>query len=146
MSEFVDIWKDKGAPPDLLKIIRTGHVIQFEELPPMSMPLKKFESKLSPEQSIKVKAEIEELVAKKAMRVLSYYEAVKDPGFYSKVFVVPTPNGKHVPRQDLPVLCSAHGAYGESSNIYLGIAICRWTDSQRGHSFDNVFGRSFGNC
>ena len=95
LSKFHKIWEQKGAPPSVQQIIKTGHRIQFEKSPPLTLPLKQYETFLSPTQSLIVEQEIKELVEKGALRVVSYSEAIKVPGLYSRVFVVPKPNGNH---------------------------------------------------
>ena len=95
LSEFSSVWEYFNAPPDLQKVIREGHKIQFESKPKLTMPLKQFQTKLSPVQTKVVKAEVDELVRKKAMRVVPWAEACKSLGHYSQIFAVPKPNGKY---------------------------------------------------
>ena len=95
LCQFSHTWEEKGAPPDLVNIIKCGHRINFKSRPGLTLPLKQFETRLSPQQADIVKSEVDELVMKKALRILPYSEAVKNPGYYSKIFVVPKPNGKH---------------------------------------------------
>ena len=95
LKNFSNVWEHFNAPPDIQRFIQTGHKIHFETKPALTLPSKEYETRLSTEQTRIVKQEVDELVMKKAMRVVSRQEAIKSLGHYSQVFVVPKPNGKH---------------------------------------------------
>ena len=95
LVQFAEEWKSSGADPDLFDLVQKGHKIKFKnDAPPLSLPLPEFETKLPPEQTCIVRKEIIDLVNKGALRRISYSQAVRNKGFYSKVFAVPKPNGK----------------------------------------------------
>lgn len=95
LSKFADIWRAKGACPSLVKTVQWGHTIQFESRPPLVPPSAQCETRLAKDQSIIVQKEIDDLVSKGALKIISRAEAKRVPGYYSKVFVVPKPDGKH---------------------------------------------------
>jgi hypothetical protein len=79
----------------LSDLIQNGHKIKFLNGPPvLSLPLPKFETKLPAEQMLVARKEVLELVQKGAIKQLSYTQAVRNPGYYSKIFSVSKPNGR----------------------------------------------------
>ena len=67
--------------------------MKFDTLPKLSQPRATFATSLPEEQMNVVRASVAEFVAKGAVRKLSKDEAKNSPGFYSKLFTVPKPNG-----------------------------------------------------
>ena len=87
LSFFGQVWRRYGASPEVLKTIEKGHKIEFEYgNPPLSVPNSEFETKLMEEDQKVVRDGIQELLQKETIRIVSIEEAIKVPGFYSKVF------------------------------------------------------------
>ena len=68
LKSFANVWEHFNAPPDIQKIIQSGHRIHFDSKPALTLPLRQYETKLSPEQMGIVHKEVDELVEKKALR------------------------------------------------------------------------------
>ena len=97
ISLFVDIWKEAGADPSLQHLVKFGHKIQFGEEgpPPCTLPLPKYETKLPATKIDIVRAEVQQLLLKGAVRKVSCKEAEDVLGHYSTIFTVPKQGGKH---------------------------------------------------
>ena len=94
LSLFTQAWKDAGADPALLELVRDGHKIVFEDgTPPCTIPSPEFETKLPEPKMVVIRNEITELLNKGAIREVSLKEAHKRPGHYSQIFAVPKPGG-----------------------------------------------------
>lgn len=91
LSKFVGVWEDLKASPQITNILKFGHKFKFDKLPPLSEPLPSHVTRLSPAVATVIRKEIKDLVAKKAMRKITYKYATEVPGFYSKLFVVKKP-------------------------------------------------------
>jgi len=99
LRRFWEKWERNGAAPWVVNVLRRGFKLMFwEQAPltttPISLPDR-------PSHSQVVQAETLSLLEKGAV------EVVKDPstpGFYSRLFVVPKPNGKWRPVIDLKAL------------------------------------------
>ena len=84
-------WQDFKASPEVVKLLKFGHKIQFEVQPRLSLPRASHDTKLSPLDMTTIKNEVFDLINKGAMRLVSDAEAKIVLGFYSKLFVVPKP-------------------------------------------------------
>ena len=80
LSFFAQVWKDAGADPMLLSLIRDGHKIEFEDgPPPCSLPSYENETRL-PEPRMKViREEVSNLLEKGAIRIVPQQEAINIP-------------------------------------------------------------------
>ena len=81
LSFFANIWQEAGADPALLRLVRDGHKIVFEDgPPPCTLPLPQFETKLPEKKMEVIRKEVITLLAKGAIRKVSQQEAVASPG------------------------------------------------------------------
>ena len=95
LSFFAKTWKEAGADPALLSLVRDGHKIIFEDgPPPCTLPLSQYETKLPEPRMSVIRSEIKTLLEKGAIRKVSQQEAVATPGHYAQIFAVPKPGGK----------------------------------------------------
>ena len=86
---FMDAWVAIGAPPSVLDIVK-GYCIPFTGRPPLSLPTDDSYTHLRQPEHVKViDEEVEALLGKGAIEVVS----PKEPGYFSKMFVVPKPVG-----------------------------------------------------
>ena len=93
LKSFVQQWKEFQASRGIRKLVQFGYKMKFDTLPKLSQPRATFATSLPEEQMNVVRASVAEFVAKGAVRKLSKDEAKNSPGFYSKLFTVPKPNG-----------------------------------------------------
>lgn len=101
LHHFWRKWEQLGLDPWAVNVLRDGYYISFHTNPPLTtVPLVKTESK-DPHKQALLAQEIQTLLDKGAI------EPVKDsstPGFYSRIFLVPKPEGKWRPVIDLSAL------------------------------------------
>ena len=90
LSSFVNIWENLRASPEVVKILKHGHEIEFKSRPLLSLLLKSQETIL-PAQAVKTTRLLVDLLHKGALRVVPNKEALQGKGFYSKLFVVKKP-------------------------------------------------------
>ena len=90
---FAFRWKHFHVSPIIKKLVKFGYKMKFDTKPKLSVPRSKFETYLPREQMDVIRKSVAEFLEKGAVRKLSYDEACKNPGFYSKLFAVPKPNG-----------------------------------------------------
>ncbi|KAJ8708471.1 hypothetical protein PYW07_010596 [Mythimna separata] len=85
LSRFVEVWKEEGAPQNILQTI-TGYIIPFVKKPPRvpfhSKIISRFETK-------KLNSEIQTLIQQKVLEI-----STVQAGFLSTMFPVPKPNNK----------------------------------------------------
>ena len=93
LAAFAGRWGKFYASRDIKKLVKYGYKMKFDFLPKLSEPRRAFSTKLPPEQMEVVRNSVAEFLAKGAVRKLSKEEARNIPGFYSKLFAVPKPNG-----------------------------------------------------
>ena len=99
LSQFWEVWKDKGVSDWVVGVLRWGYSIEFHTWPhlsqePMVQSANTFNRDLIGEQ-------ISTLLEKGALEeVLPPF----GPGFYSRLFVVPKPDGRWRPIIDLSLL------------------------------------------
>ena len=97
LSLHWSIWRDKGAEPCVVEVLKSGYHISFSPPPPLSvvpLPIPSY----SP-SSIKVKAlhgEVLSLISKGAVEL-----SPPSPGYYSRLFVVGKATGSWRPLIDL---------------------------------------------
>ena len=95
LKAFAPVWARFRASPEIIQLVRNGHEIEF--LPGKKPVLKKpdwsMATKLPKKQMVVIRKEIQSLVDKKAMRIVSKKEATLNPGFYSKMFCVEKGSG-----------------------------------------------------
>ena len=95
LSLFAEAWRQAGADPSLLSLVRDGHKIIFEDgPPPLTLPSTEYETKLPEPKMVVIPQEISNLLGKGAIRVVPREEAIATPGHYSQIFAVPKPGGK----------------------------------------------------
>ena len=94
LKTFASRWTVFHASPAVKKLVKFGYRMKFDHLPKLSVPREKFATHLPREQMDVIKSSVAEFfLEKKAARKISYEEACQNPGFYSKLFAVPKPNG-----------------------------------------------------
>ena len=91
LSSFSTAWESLSASPEIVRIVKYGHEIKFDEKPVLTKPLGKFSTKLPEEQMVVIRKEIQTLMSKGAVKVVSKNIASKKLGVYSKMFCVPKP-------------------------------------------------------
>ena len=91
LSSFSTAWEALSASPEIVRIVKYGHEVKFDEKPVLTKPLKKFSTKLPEEQMDVIRKEIQTLMSKGAVKVVSKAVAPKKLGVYSKMFCVPKP-------------------------------------------------------
>ena len=93
LKTFASRWKDFHTSPIIKKLVKFGYRMKFDHTPKLSVPREKFATHLPKEQMDVIRSSVAEFLEKKAVRKISYKEACQNPGFYSKLFAVPKPNG-----------------------------------------------------
>ena len=86
MALFVQQWQEVTNDRWVLSLIERGYKIPFEELPPLSKDPIFFQQSSRPE----LEEEVSNLLRKRAVECV----IPEDPGFYSRIFLVPKKNGK----------------------------------------------------
>ena len=89
LRKYEHVWRNLRASPEIVSLIRDGHEIRFLPgcRPKLSAtPNLSMETRLPAPQMTVIRAEIADLVAKGAMRRMSWKEACSVPGFYSRMF------------------------------------------------------------
>ena len=95
LGQFAHVWRELDASPEVLQLVQQGHKIKFTKYPPkLSKPKMSFETRGLPSEMKVIRFEVKQLVKKGAIRVVPYEEAVKNKGFYSKLFCIPKPNSE----------------------------------------------------
>ena len=93
LKSFSQHWKEFQASRGIRKLVQFGYKMKFDSMPKLTQPRAVYATSLPEEQMKVVRASVAEFVAKGAVRKLSKAEAKQKPGFYSKLFTVPKPNG-----------------------------------------------------
>ena len=93
LAAFAGRWGKFYASRAIKKLVKYGYKMKFDVLPKLSEPRRAFATKLPLEQMDVVRNSDAEFLSKGAVRKLSKEEAKNSPGFYSKLFAVPKPNG-----------------------------------------------------
>ena len=71
LSYFAEFWKQAGADPALLSLVKDGHKIKFDDgPPPCTLPLPQYETKLPEPKMAVIRSEIKTLLEKGAIRRL----------------------------------------------------------------------------
>ena len=89
LSKCVDAWKELQASPEIVNLVQSGHKIKFEHKPTLTKPCKKYSTVLPAEQMSIVRHEVQTLVSKGAVQILSKDFVKSNLGVYSKLFCVP---------------------------------------------------------
>ena len=93
LESFSQHWKEFQASRGIRKLAQFGYKMKFDSMAKLTQPRAVYATSLPEEQMKVVRASVAEFVAKGAVRKLSNKEAKQKPGFYSKLFTVPKPNG-----------------------------------------------------
>ena len=93
LKKYAYRWKKFDTSPVIKKLVKFGYKMKFDIKPKLSVPRTKFATNLPKEQMNVIRSSVAEFLDKGAVRKLSYEEACRNPGFYSKLFAVPKPNG-----------------------------------------------------
>jgi len=99
LQRFWKVWEERGADPWVVSILRRGFRLMFWEPAPLTnTPINIPDC---PSHTRIVQSEVLALLEKGAIEVVKNCHT---PGFYSRLFVVPKPNGKWRPIIDLKAL------------------------------------------
>ena len=98
LKQFSSAWRAFRASPEIISMVRHGHKVDFGGCgPKLVKPDWRKATILPPAQMVVIREEVAKLVDKKAMRKVPLSEARKRPGFYSRLFCVPKPDGSWRP-------------------------------------------------
>ena len=90
LAGFAEVWQKSGAEPALLSLIRDGHKIVFQDVPPpCTIPSPDFETKLPDVKMNVIRAEIFTPIGKGAIQQVLKEEATTNFCHYSKIFALP---------------------------------------------------------
>ena len=104
LQSFWQEWAKISADECVVEVLRNGYRIPFESLPPLSVEPIPFRSyHLRTERFEVLDAEITDMEKKQAIEEVP----TPDPGFYSRMFVVPKASGGFRPMIDLSTLNKA---------------------------------------
>lgn len=102
LAHFLDQWEKITTDPWVLSIIRGGLDLQFKRPPPLSASPIPFTTSADPHKILLLDSEVSMLLQKAAIELVS--TTALDPGFYSRIFLVPKKTGGMRPVIDLSVL------------------------------------------
>ena len=91
LSNFSSAWSDLQASPEIMNIVKFGHKIIFDVNPKLTKPQNKFRTILPEEQMVVIRNEINLMLKKGVIRIVSKSVANKKLGVYSRMFCVPKP-------------------------------------------------------
>ena len=92
LQQFWKVWKQKGASPYIVELLREGLTLEFSQPPPLSKtPIFMDSYKGNPVKRLALKTALEELVQK---NVLETVQDQNSPGFYGRLFITPKPDGR----------------------------------------------------
>ena len=101
LQKFWTVWKDLELDPWAVSVVRYGYLLVFSVDPPLSrIPLVQSASS-NPTKNLILSQQFQLLLDKGAIEVVHNPQS---PGFYSRLFVVPKPNGEWRPVIDLSAL------------------------------------------
>ena len=99
LKHFVPQWEEMGANPFILKVLRKGYKIPFKEEVVLTLEPCMESKSSNPVKDQLIEDQFQDLVEKRVLEVVP--GPTYSPGFYSIIFTVPKPNGKHRPVIDL---------------------------------------------
>ena len=94
LSEFWEEWRSIGASQTLLDTLRFGHSISLKKNPTLEPPSQKWATILEEDRMITVRDKVSQLALKGVIEDVSWDQAIKDPGLYSRLFCVPKRTSK----------------------------------------------------
>lgn len=102
LQAFHQQWESMGAEKFVVKMLREGYRLRFHTAPMLSeRPCVPSDSR-NPQRDQLIQDQLDILLQKQAIEVVP--GPSWDPGFYSRLFTVPKPNGKVRPIIDLKIL------------------------------------------
>ena len=102
LALFLDQWGEITTDSWVLSIIRGGLDLQFKRRPPLSVTPIPFSVPSDPQRVLLLDTEVSTLLQKAAIELVP--PSALDPGFYSRIFLVPKKTGGMRPVIDLSVL------------------------------------------
>jgi len=99
---FHEAWQEMGADRFVVEVLREGYRINFRTTPTLSVVPCIPSDSLNPLKDAHIQEQIDILLQKQAIEVVPGPHW--GPGFYSRLFTVPKPNGKVRPIIDLKLL------------------------------------------
>ena len=100
LSSFWTVWRDLGASPWSVLVLRKGFAFRFKHLPPLSPVPLPFRLPVSQTRLVELDSQIAKMISKQAVEPAD----PRSPGFYSRIFVVPKATGGWRPVIDLSAL------------------------------------------
>ena len=100
LTHFLDQWQLITSDKWVLSVLRRGLELEFKELPPLSLDPIEMSLTKDPVKNSLLQEEVQTLLLKGAIEEVH----LVDPGFYSRLFLVPKKNGKMRPVIDLSFL------------------------------------------
>ena len=97
LVEFQEAWRRMLGSKPIQQVVRQGHRIAFSRVPPLSQPGDAKETRWDRDRMTAIRTEVRDLVRKKAVRKVSWQEAMKKPGYYSRMFCVSKADGSKRP-------------------------------------------------
>ena len=101
LQKFWTVWKELGLDPWAVSIIRDGYFLIFHTQPPVSRTPLVRSGSTNPDKNKLLTQQFQILLDKGAIEVV---QKPSTPGFYSRLFLVPKPNGEWRPVIDLSSL------------------------------------------
>ena len=106
MAKLQGAWRRMLGAGPIQSVICQGYRIRFVKEPPLSRPRESKETKLTKDKMTVVRSEVKDLVRKKAGWKVPWQEAMRNPGYYSKMFCVLKSDGGQRPIINLrPMNC-----------------------------------------
>lgn len=102
LAHFLDQWEEITTDSWVLSILRGGLGLRFNSLPPLSITPVPFSVPTDPQRVLLLSEEVSTLLQKSAIEEVPLTSL--DPGFYSRIFLVPKKTGGMRPVIDLSIL------------------------------------------
>ena len=88
LSQFHDVWKELGAPPKILQILKDSYKIQLLGEPVLTPPKSKWATHLRVEEMRIARDKVAQLSQKGMIEEVSWSTAEADPGLFSRLFCI----------------------------------------------------------
>ena len=88
LVEFQEAWRRMLGSKPIQRVVHQGHRIVFLRIPLLAQPGDAKETRWDRDRMTVIRTEVRDLVRKKAVRKVPWQEAMRKPGYYSKMFCV----------------------------------------------------------